>query len=70
MRRGKASLLIGLIVFLSALLLPRADARIVIGVSTVNVAFLPIYVTQDKGFFKDEGLDALVVMFNAGATNL
>jgi NitT/TauT family transport system substrate-binding protein len=70
MRRGKASLLIGLIVFLSAPLLPRADARIVVGVSTVNVAFLPIYVTQDKGFFKDEGLDVLVVMFNAGATNL
>ncbi|HEX9454689.1 MAG TPA: ABC transporter substrate-binding protein [Candidatus Binatia bacterium] len=45
-------------------------ARIVVGVSTVNVAFLPIYLTQDKGFFKDEGLDVLVVMFNAGATNL
>jgi NitT/TauT family transport system substrate-binding protein len=70
MRRGKTSLLFGLIVFLSALLLPPADARIVVGVSTVNVAFLPIYVTQDKGFFKDEGLDVLVVMFNAGATNL
>ena len=42
----------------------------VVGVSTVNVAFLPIYLTQDKGFFKDEGLDVLVVMFNAGATNL
>ena len=38
--------------------------------STVNVAFLPIYLTQDRGFFKDEGLDVLVVMFNAGATNL
>ena len=48
----------------------RAVARIVVGVSTVNVAFLPIYVTQDKGFFKDEGLDVLVVMFNAGNTNL
>ena len=47
-----------------------AQARIVVGVSTVNVAFLPIYLTQDKGFFKDEGLDVLVVMFNAGATNL
>src|SRR4249920_1480289 len=46
------------------------DARMVVGVSTVNVAFLPIYVTQDRGFFKDEGLDVLVVMFNAGATNL
>ena len=45
-------------------------ARMVVGVSTVNVAFLPIYLTQDKGFFKDEGLDVLVVMFNAGATNI
>jgi NitT/TauT family transport system substrate-binding protein len=50
--------------------LNRVEARIVVGVSTVNVAFLPIYLTQDKGFFKDEGLDVLVVMFNAGATNL
>ena len=50
--------------------LPHADDRIVVGVSTVNVAFLPIYLTQDRGFFKDEGLDVLVVMFNAGATNL
>ena len=70
MRRTKVWLLILLIVMLSALPLTRADARIVVGVSTVNVAFLPIYVTQDKGFFKDEGLDVLVVMFNAGATNL
>ena len=50
--------------------LSRVEARMVVGVSTVNVAFLPIYLTQDKGFFKDEGLDILVVMFNAGATNL
>ena len=54
----------------SSFRLPQADARIVVGVSTVNVAFLPIYLTQDKGFFKEEGLDVLVVMFNAGATNL
>ena len=61
-----------LVVLLSVVLthLSRVDARIVVGVSTVNVAFLPIYLTQDKGFFKDEGLDVLVVMFNAGATNL
>lgn len=50
--------------------LAPAHARIVVGVSTVNVAFLPVYVTQDKGFFKTEGLEVLVVMFNAGATNL
>ena len=59
-----------LMVVVGFLKLPQADARIVVGVSTVNVAFLPIYLTQDKGFFKDEGLDVLLVMFNAGATNL
>jgi len=59
-----------LILTLSVFWLKHADARIVVGVSTVNVAFLPIYVTQDKGFFKDQGLDVLVVMFNAGTTNL
>jgi NitT/TauT family transport system substrate-binding protein len=36
----------------------------------VNIAFLPAYVTQEKGFFKDEGLDVIFVMFNAGSTNL
>ena len=61
---------LSLLVVLSSIKLPQADGRIVVGVSTVNVAFLPIYLTQDKGFFKDEGLDVLVVMFNAGATNL
>jgi NitT/TauT family transport system substrate-binding protein len=70
MRRSKVWLLILLIALLSGLPLNGANARIVVGVSTVNMAFLPIYVTQDKGFFKDEGLDVLVVMFNAGATNL
>ena len=36
----------------------------------MNVAFLPVYVTEARGFFKDEGLDVLLVLFNAGATNL
>ena len=45
-------------------------ARIVVGLSSVNVAFLPVYVSEAKGFFKDEGLDVLLVLFNAGATNL
>ena len=65
-----AWLAVSLLIVVGSLKLPQADARIVVGVSTVNVAFLPIYLTQDKGFFKDEGLDVLVVMFNAGATNL
>jgi len=70
MRLRMAWLAVSLLMVVGSLKLPRADARIVVGVSTVNVAFLPIYLTQDKGFFKDEGLDVLVVMFNAGATNL
>lgn len=48
----------------------KSSARIVIGLSSVNVAFLPVYVSEAKGFFKDEGLDVLLVLFNAGATNL
>lgn len=58
--------------FLTVLLYPAAGqtSRIVVGLSSVNIAFLPVYVTQEKGFFKDEGLDVLLVMFNAGATNL
>jgi len=48
----------------------HAQGKIVVGLSSVNIAFLPIYVAQDKGFFKDEGLDVIFVMFNAGLTNL
>ena len=70
MRWHRVGLVLSFLMVVGSLKLSQADARIVVGVSTVNVAFLPIYVTQDKGFFKNEGLDVLVVMFNAGATNL
>ena len=70
MRWRTLSVVVSFLIVVSSSKLPHADARIVVGVSTVNVAFLPIYLTQDKGFLKDEGLDVLVVMFNAGATNL
>ena len=66
--RRLGSLLFFLVFLLSYPLLARA--RIVVGLSSVNLAFLPVYVTQEKGFFKDEGLDVLFVMFNAGTTNL
>jgi len=65
---------IGLLIILTLLLLvtvaQRSSAKIIVGLSSVNVAFLPVYVTEAKGFFKDEGLDVLLVLFNAGATNL
>jgi NitT/TauT family transport system substrate-binding protein len=70
MRRINFWLVISLALLLSGLQLRGVDARIVVGVSSVNVAFLPLYVTQEKGFFKQEGLDVLLVMFNAGNTNL
>ena len=51
-------------VVLAAVLLSRpspnaSSAKIVVGISSVNVAFLPVYVAQEKGFFKDEGLDVV-----------
>lgn len=55
------------------LVLPQpvaAQTKIIVGLSSVNIAFLPVYVTQEKGFFKEEGLEVLFVMFNAGSTNL
>lgn len=60
------------LLFIFVILLSPAlgQARIVVGLSSVNIAFLPVYVTQEKGFFKDEGLDVIFVMFNAGTTNL
>jgi NitT/TauT family transport system substrate-binding protein len=61
---------LAVVLFLFGLAPSRASARIVVGLSSVNVAFLPVYVTEAKGFFKDEGLDVLLVLFNAGATNL
>ena len=48
----------------------KSPAKLIVGLSSVNVAFLPVYVTEAKGFFKDDGLEVLLVLFNAGATNL
>jgi len=60
-----------LLLFWSLAIFPQqSHAKIVVGLSSVNVAFLPVYVTQEKGFFKDEGLEVLLVLFNAGTTNI
>jgi len=61
---------LALTVFLFGIAPSKSSAKIIVGLSSVNVAFLPVYVTEAKGFFKDEGLDVLLVLFNAGATNL
>jgi len=66
----RIGLLMALAILLTLTLPGPSSAKIVVGLSSVNVAFLPVYVTEAKGFFKDEGLDVLLVLFNAGATNL
>jgi NitT/TauT family transport system substrate-binding protein len=63
-------LLLLLILILSGVAPRSSSAKIIVGLSSVNIAFLPAYVTQEKGFFKDEGLEVVFVMFNAGSTNL
>ena len=68
MKRNLAAL--AMLFLLCVLFPPPSGAKIIVGLSSVNVAFLPVYVTEAKGFFKDEGLDVLLVLFNAGATNL
>lgn len=64
------ALALALSLLLVGLVPATGSAKIIVGLSSVNVAFLPVYVTEAKGFFKDEGLDVLLVLFNAGATNL
>src|SRR6266536_6241937 len=66
----KMALLFFAVVMALGVLPNSSHGKIVVGLSSVNVAFLPVYVTEDRGFFKDEGLDVLLVLFNAGATNL
>ena len=66
----KRALVLALALSLWSVAPRESSAKIIVGLSSVNVAFLPVYVTEAKGFFKDEGLDVLLVLFNAGATNL
>lgn len=70
MRKTKLLLQVVIVLCVVHVVTGTLHARLIVGVSSVNVAFLPLYVTEDKGFFKDEGLDVLLVMFNAGNTNL
>jgi NitT/TauT family transport system substrate-binding protein len=68
MKRILVSLAVAL--FIVSMVPAKSPAKLIVGLSSVNVAFLPVYVTEARGFFKDEGLDVLLVLFNAGATNL
>ena len=70
MKRGIFAFVASAAMLLVAISPQRISAKIVVGISSVNVAFLPLYVTIERGFFKDEGLEIVPVMFNSGTTNL
>jgi len=56
MRRGKVALtLIASILWSVGFFVSPSHGKLIVGLSSVNVAFLPVYVTEDRGFFKDEG---------------
>ena len=58
MRKGKVALtLMALILWSVGFFVSPSHGKLIVGLSSVNVAFLPVYVTEDRGFFKDEGLD-------------
>ena len=47
------------------------NPRVALKVGAIGaVSDAGIFIALEKGFFKDEGLDVLLVLFNAGATNL
>jgi NitT/TauT family transport system substrate-binding protein len=42
-------------------------AKIKVGISITDSTFLPIYLAQEQGYFKEEGLDATFSTFNGGS---
>lgn len=51
---------------LSAPISAHAQEKINVGVSTLSTDWLPIFVADKQGYFKDEGLDATVTAFQSG----
>jgi NitT/TauT family transport system substrate-binding protein len=68
--RSKSAWLFLFAIAVGCLSTAGAQAKIVIGLSAVNVGFLPVYVTKEKRFFEEQGLDVILVLFNSGTTNL
>ena len=40
-----------------------SQAKLIVGLSSVNVAFLPVYVSEDKGFLQRRGAGCVVGPF-------
>lgn len=46
-----------------------AATKVTVGISSLNVAFLPLYIAKEKGFFDHEGLDVKLATFKSGTEN-
>ena len=46
---------------------PLTHAKVSVGISITDSTFLPIYLAQKEGYFKDEGLDATFNTFHGGS---
>jgi NitT/TauT family transport system substrate-binding protein len=60
------------IFLISLLVIPsgvQAATKVTVGVSSVNVAFLPLFVSKEKGFFEQEGLEVRLATFKSGTEN-
>jgi ABC-type nitrate/sulfonate/bicarbonate transport system substrate-binding protein len=67
-RNGYPSILILLTVALSNVSLARASTPLMAGVAGPGVNLIYAYLSQDAGMWKKHGLDARVVLFEAGST--
>ena len=43
--------------------------KVRLGVAATSVGFLPLYVAQQKGYFKDEGIDLEIILMSLAAAN-
>ena len=46
---------------------PKTVKNITIGLPVVDATFIPVWLAQDRGFYKAEGLNAQIVTFQGGA---
>ena len=72
-RKFRLSLLILTIVAMFVII-PEARSqsplkKLRLGIAATNVGFLPIYAAQQKGFFRDEGIDLEIILMSLAAAN-
>lgn len=67
----RSKCIMGLVIIIFSLILITEPSnaqvcKITVGVAASTTAFLPLFVAQDKGFFKNEGVDVKIVILAGG----